>query len=153
MITPILRLKVSDFLGTDFEKDVLDKLHDINNLDYFPPFPIYLWYDRDTDKVDLNRLKDFMIEWESKGDFKSKTIIKFEFFDKPNDFIWYDIIPRETYDKHHLQYTRFSWIYSNPETGILKGLDEFVKTFEFTLQDRTPRKQKRNDDESRNHRK
>ena len=34
MIEPILRLKLSDFLGTDFEKDVLSKLHDINNLDY-----------------------------------------------------------------------------------------------------------------------
>ena len=41
MIEPILRLKLSDFLGTDFEKDVLSKLHDINNLDYYPPFPIY----------------------------------------------------------------------------------------------------------------
>ena len=94
MIVPVLRLKLSDFLGTDYETEVLDKLREINNLDFMPPFEIYLWYDRDNDKVELNRLKDFIVDWESRGDFKSKTIIVPEFFDRPVDFIWYDIIPR-----------------------------------------------------------
>ena len=90
MIVPVLRLKLSDFLGTDYETEVLDKLREINNLDFMPPFEIYLWYDRDNDKVELNRLKDFIVDWESRGDFKSKTIIVPEFFDRPVDFIWYD---------------------------------------------------------------
>ena len=153
MIEPILRLKLSDFLGTDFEKDVLSKLHDINNLDYYPPFPIYLWYDRDNDKVDLSRLKDFIVDWESKGDFKSKTIIVPEFFDRPVDFIWFDILPNEVYNNNSIQYSRFRWNYSDPKTGILQGLDEFIKTYEFTIADNLPRKQKRNDDENSNHRK
>jgi len=148
-----LRLKLSDFLGTDFEKDVLSKLHDINNLDYYPPFPIYLWYDRDNDKVDLSRLKDFIVDWESKGDFKSKTIIVPEFFDRPVDFIWFDILPNEVYNNNSIQYSRFRWNYSDPKTGILQGLDEFIKTYEFTIADNLPRKQKRNDDENSNHRK
>ena len=123
MIVPVLRLKLSDFLGTDYEKEVLDKLREINNKDYMPPFEIYLWYDRDNDKVELSRLKDFIVDWESKGDFKSKTIIVPEFFDRPVDFIWYDIIPREVSDSNFIQYSRFQWRYSEPKTGILDGLD------------------------------
>tara|TARA_B100000519_G_scaffold159594_1_gene141354 strand:- start:137 stop:577 length:441 start_codon:yes stop_codon:yes gene_type:complete len=145
MIVPVLRLKLSDFLGTDYEKEVLDKLREINNKDYMPPFEIYLWYNRDTDKVDLNRLKDFIVDWESKGDFKSRTIIVPEFFDRPVDFIWYDIIPREVSDNNFIQYSRFQWRYSEPKTGILDGLDEYIKTFEFIIADKLPRKQKRND--------
>ena len=152
MIVPVLRLKLSDFLGTDYETEVLDKLREINNLDFMPPFEIYLWYDRDNDKVDLNRLKDFIVDWESRGDFKSKTIIVPEFFDRPVDFIWYDIIPREVSDNNFIQYSRFQWRYSEPKTGILDGLDEYIKTFKFTIADRLPRKQKRNDDENSNHR-
>ena len=152
MIVPVLRLKLSDFLGTDYETEVLDRLREINNLDFMPPFEIYLWYDRDNDKVELNRLKDFIVDWESKGDFKSKTIIVPEFFDRPVDFIWYDIIPREVSDNNFIQYSRFQWRYSEPKTGILDGLDEYIKTFKFTIADRQPRKQKRNDDENSNHR-
>ena len=152
MIVPVLRLKLSDFLGTDYETEVLDRLREINNLDFMPPFEIYLWYDRDNDKVELNRLKDFIVDWESKGDFKSKTIIVPEFFDRPVDFIWYDIIPREVSDNNFIQYSRFQWRYSEPKTGSLDGLDEYIKTFKFTIADRLPRKQKRNDDENSNHR-
>jgi len=152
MITPTLRLKLSDFLGTEYEKDVLTRLSEINSLDHFPAFPVYLWYDRDNDMVDLSRLKDFIIKWEEKGEFRSKTIIVPEFFDKPIDFIWYDVIPKEVTENNFIQYTRFSYRYINPETGILKGLDEFQKMFEFTIRETLPRRQKRNDDESRNHR-
>tara|TARA_R100000742_G_C4250244_1_gene68640 strand:+ start:75 stop:533 length:459 start_codon:yes stop_codon:yes gene_type:complete len=152
MITPTLRLKLSDFLGTEYEKDVLSRLREINNLDYYPPFPVYLWYDRDKDVVDLNRLKEFISEWESSGEFRSKTIIHFEFSDRFRDFIWYDIIPKEVAENNYIQYTRFSYRYTNPETGILLGLDEFQKMYEFTIADKMPRRQKRNDDESRNHR-
>ena len=56
MIVPVLRLKLSDFLGTNYETEVLDKLREINNLDFMPPFEIYLWYDRDNDKVDLSMI-------------------------------------------------------------------------------------------------
>tara|TARA_Y100001963_G_scaffold85604_1_gene118370 strand:- start:909 stop:1367 length:459 start_codon:yes stop_codon:yes gene_type:complete len=152
MISPTLRLKLSDFLGTEIEKQVLDKLREINNLDHFPAFTVYLWYDRDKDKVDLNRLKDFIIEWESTGEFRSKTIINFEFFDRPIDFIWYDIIPKEDTENRFIQYSRFSYRYVNPLTGILNGLKEYQKMYEFTISDRLPRKQKRNDDENSNHR-
>ena len=155
MIVPVLRLKLSDFLGTVYETEVLDRLREINNLDFMPPFEIYLWYDRDNDKVDLNRLKDFIVDWESKGDFRSKTFIIPEFFDRPRDFIWYDIIPREVSDNNFIQYSRFQWRYHDPSTGIVTGIENFKKTWEFVNRDpdKRPRRQKRNDDESSNHRK
>ena len=62
------------------------------------------------------------------------------------------IIPREVSDSNYIQYSRFQWRYSEPKTGILDGLDEYIKTFKFTIADRLPRKQKRNDDENSNHR-
>ena len=143
MIVPVLRLKLSDFLGTDYETEVLDRLREINNLDFMPPFEIYLWYDRDNDKVDLNRLKDFIVDWESKGDFRSKTFIIPEFFDRPRDFIWYDIMPR---GNRSCQYSRFSWMYSSGVDGVLKGLDNFKSTYDFVSKEKPPkRKQKRND--------
>ena len=82
MITPILRLKLSDFLSTEYEADVLSKLHEINNLDYFTAFPVYLWYDRDNDKVDLSRLKDFIVKWEETGEFRK--MYEFTVREKPN---------------------------------------------------------------------
>tara|TARA_R110002020_G_scaffold56129_1_gene155540 strand:+ start:1157 stop:1612 length:456 start_codon:yes stop_codon:yes gene_type:complete len=151
MIEPVLRLKLSDILGTKYEKDILDKLHHINNLGYFPAFPVYLWYDRDNDRVDLSRLKDFIVKWEETGEFRSKTIIVPEFFDRFRDFVWYDIIPRETFDSHHIQYSRFSYIYSNSD-DILNGLDEFIETYKFTIREKPIRKQKRNDYEDSNRR-
>ena len=149
MIVPVLRLKLSDFLGTDYEKEVLDKLQEINNLDFFTAFPVYLWYDRDNDRVDLSRLKDFIVEWESRGDFKSKTIIVPEFFDRFRDFIWYDIIPKNC---PSTQYSRFSYRYVDPKTGILDGLDDFIEMYKFTIREKPIRKQKRNDYEDSNHR-
>ena len=74
-----------------------------------------------------------------------------EFFDRQRDFIWYDIIPREVSDNNHIQYSRFSYIYSNPNC-ILDGLEEFRKMYEFTVREKPNRKQKRNDYEDSNHR-
>ena len=150
MIVPVLRLKLSDFLGTDYETEVLDRLREINNLDFMPPFEIYLWYDRDNDKVELNRLKDFIVDWESKGDFKSKTIIVPEFFDRPVDFIWYDIVSRENVNPK--QNVRFQHIYDN-DSQMLKAIDDFHKAAKFCTSEKPPRVQKRNDYESSNSRK
>ena len=91
------------------------------------------------------------MNWEKTGEFRSKTIIVPEFFDRPLDFIWYDIIPREVHNSHHIQYSRFSYIYSNP-SSILDGLEEFRKMYEFTVREKPIRKQKRNDYEDSSHR-
>ena len=54
-----------------------------------------------------------------------------------------------------VQYYRFAYDYSNPETGILEGLEDFVEKYRFVTRDNSSvvkRKQKRNDYEDSNHR-
>tara|TARA_B100001094_G_scaffold8500_2_gene7652 strand:- start:20628 stop:21092 length:465 start_codon:yes stop_codon:yes gene_type:complete len=150
LINPTIRIKLSDFLGTEYEKDVLLKLKDIEEHNAIGPFTLYFWYDRHKTKMDMTRLKEFILYRES-GDTRQKTIIRPEFFDMFRDFIWYDIIPRD--ESNGLQYSRFRYVYSNPATGILEGLQNFQDTILFVNRDTTPkRKQKRNDYEDSNNR-
>ena len=166
MITPSLRLKVTDFLATDFENDVFQELMRIKQLPYLKGvnFPLYLWYDRETEVVDLNTLQQFIVYWKSSGEYGTKLSIHPEPFDDQNHFIWYDIRPRgvdetlkEKLNIPYMQYYRFAYTYSNSKTGILEGLKDFQEKYKFVNRDEInpelKRKQKRNDDENSNHRK
>ena len=54
MITPSLRIKVTDFLATDYEQKVFQELMKIKQLPEFQGvhFPLYFWYDRAYEAVD-----------------------------------------------------------------------------------------------------
>ena len=156
MITPSLRIKVTDFLGTDFEQDVfqeLMRLKELPNLNGVN-FPLYFWYDRENERVDLKTIEPFIKYWKSSGEYLTKLILYPQFFDTQNDFIWYDIRPQET-EKYltdsplsYIQYCRFSYQYTDPSTGIIEGLKDFHEKFLFVSRDNTTttkRKQKRND--------
>ena len=67
MITPSLRIKVTDFLATDFEQEVFQELMKIKQSPEMQGvhFPLYFWYDREYEVVDLNVLKDFIMYWKS----------------------------------------------------------------------------------------
>jgi hypothetical protein len=155
MITPTLRLKLSDFIDKPWEQNVLDELSNVGNEVFQNQFTIYFWYDRNTESIDLSRLSQFLKQRETETNKPQKTIIRPEFFDKQVFFIWYDVIPRNIHENNYIQYSRFSWLYSDPSTGIVEGIKNFRDTWEFVSRDpeRKPRKQKRNDDESSNHRK
>jgi len=165
MIEPGLRIKVTDFLVTDYEQDVFQELMRIKQLPDMSGvgFPLYFWYDRESEAVDLNTLEPFIRYWKSSGEYATKLIIYPELFDTQNDFIWYDIRPRNCIDYlpnpvlSYLQCYRFAYIYDDPKTGILEGLKDFYKKYSFVnsndLSETTRRKQKRNDDEDSNHRK
>ena len=164
MTEPSLRLKVTDFLATDFEQEVFQELMKLKQIDYLNgvSFPLYFWYDREYEAVDLNILKDFIIYWKSTGEYGTKISIHPEPFDSGNHFIWYDIRPKDLNDNlkeklkiPFMQYYRFAYIYSDPKTGILEGLKDFKEKYLFVTRDdqnTTKRKQKRNDDENSNHR-
>ena len=49
MITPSLRIKVTDFLATDFEQEVFQELMKIKQSPEMQGvhFPLYFWYDRE----------------------------------------------------------------------------------------------------------
>jgi len=163
MKEPSLRIKVTDFLATDYEQDVFKELMRIKQLPEFEGigFPLYFWYDRKTEVVDLNTLQQFITYWKSSGEYATKLVIYPELFDTQNDFIWYDIRPYNAVDYidnlnlSYMQYYRFSYNYTDPKTGVLEGLQDFQEKFTFVNRDNssdTKRKQKRNDDENSNHR-
>ena len=164
MTEPSLRIKVTDFLATDFEQEVFQELMKIKQIDYLSgvPFPLYFWYDRENEAVDLNTLEPFIKYWKSTGEHATKLIIYPELFDTQNEFIWYDIRPRNCVEYlskptlSYLQYYRFAYVYDNPKTGILEGLKDFYEKYSFVnnniSSDTKKRKQKRNDDEDSNHR-
>jgi len=152
MTEPSLRIKVTDFLATDFEQEVFQELMKIKQLDYLSgvPFPLYFWYDRETEIVDLSTIEPFIKYWKASGEFKTKLILIPELTDDQNHFIFFDIKPRgvRPANKDYAEHYRFAWEYDNPK-DILIGLQKFKETYEFVNKDEINpepiRKQKRND--------
>ena len=83
MTEPSLRIKVTDFLATDFEQEVFQELMKLKQIDYLNgvSFPLYFWYDRQTEMVDLKVLESFIKYWKSSGEFKTKLILIPEYTD------------------------------------------------------------------------
>jgi hypothetical protein len=79
------------------------------------------------------------MKWEKKLSFK--TVVTQGSTIKPNEFIWFDIIPTG------LPYSnnkRFQFTYSNTNS-ILNGLQQFYEVAKFTTSEKPIKKQKRND--------
>ncbi len=132
----------------------LDLLEDINNtLKPMHVKSIYFWYEKkELDSRDVVMFSDM---WDGLPHSNYKSIVRPTFFDLQRDFIWYDIIPRKIYDTKSIQYSRFSWIYGGGPDGVLAGLDEFRRTYEFVTADKekpVKKKQKRNDGEDSDYR-
>ena len=128
-----LRLKMSDWVKTEIEEYLINRLAELHKIHQFK---LHLWYD-DGD-LSPTELKKFITKYEKQLFFR--TIITPTSDIKRNDFIWYDIIPSELkpFDR-----TRFTYA-----GDIFGGLLQFQKTLEFCMKPRseTPiRKQKRND--------
>ena len=148
LIHPTLRVYLTDFVGTDKEDEVIEKItkygNEVNNM------VLFFWFDQEKDKVDMAR---FVKKWDRIPHNNFKTIIRPQYFDLFRDFIWYDIIPKPLAIASHAKYTRFAYRYTNGVDGILEGLDNFKEVYDFTVSDKPPkRKQKRNDYEDSNRR-
>ena len=131
-----LRLKLFDFINTDIENQVMEKINqahaELNTI-----ILLYLWYEEGEIKsVDL---KDFLVKWEDKLQFK--TIIKQSHAIRSNEFIFWDIIPVGAPSN---EWCRFTYNYVNKE-NILEGLKKFSEYTKFITIDKPVKKQKRND--------
>ncbi len=149
MINSTLRVYMPDFIYTEQEDDVISKLTEVGNI--ANNLKVYLWYE-ESNKINP---KDFIQKWDRLPHNNFRTIIRPTFFDLQRDFIWYDIIPRKIYDTKSIQYSRFSWIYGGGPDGVLAGLDELRRTYEFVTADKekpVKKKQKRNDGEDSDYR-
>ena len=81
-----LRLKLSDFINTDIEQEVMNKINEAHN-ELQIVVLLYLWFEEG--EIVNKDLKAFLIKWEDKLSFK--TVIKqgheikfsdFEYFKK-----------------------------------------------------------------------
>ena len=141
MINPTLRVYLTDFIDTDKEDEVIEKIteygNEVNNM------KLYFWFDQTRDKVDV---AGFVKKWDRIPHHNFKTIVRPLYFDLFRDFIWYDVIPKQIAIANTTQYTRFAYRYTNGADGVLEGLDSFKSTWDFTISEKPPKRiQKRND--------
>jgi|TARA_R110002050_G_scaffold1583_7_gene10759 hypothetical protein len=131
-----LRLKLSDFINTEIESKVMEKIDDIHNELHIAVL-LNLWFD--DGEITNKDLKEFLMRWEDKLSFK--TIVKQGSNIGTNDFIWFDITPPGL---PYYSNKRFQFTYSNKKQ-ILHGLTDFYNVAKFTTSEKPIKKQKRND--------
>ena len=132
-----LRLKLSDFINTDIEEEVMNKVNHAHT-ELNVTVILYLWFEEGD--VSNKELKDFLMRWENKLSFK--TIVKQGHQLHINEYIFFDIIP-DTVLKSNIS-KRFSYGYMTSDK-ILDGLRQFYNVTKFTTTDKPYKKQKRND--------
>ena len=131
-----LRLKLSDFINTDIEQEVMEKINTVHNKLHTTVL-LYLWFEEG--EINNKDLKEFLMKWEDKLSFK--TVIKQGHEIKFRDFIWFDIVPVST---PSTTYKRFEYKYTKYDK-ILDGLKEFYNVTKFTTSEKPVKRQKRND--------
>ena len=128
-----LRLKLSDFIDTDLEKIIMERIKDIEN-DLQIRIILYFWLGNEN--IDL---KSFYERW--KDDLSIKTIIKNDSSLKANEFIYFDIAP---HDVDYNSNVRFQAKYKFIEE-IPMLLNSFYDVTKFTTAEKNKKPQKRND--------
>jgi len=130
-----LRLKLTDFINTDIENYVMEKVNTIHK-ELHIAILLYLWFEED--EISTKDLKEFLMKWEDKLSFK--TVVRQGSEIKHDSFIFFDITPKLIQSSNK----RFTYTYNN-SAGLLKGLEEFYTVTKFILADKPVKQQKRND--------
>ena len=131
-----LRMDLSSFIDTDYEKNIVDKLSEIHGdgIKYYTT----LWYREGSIKSGL--IQKFLVKYEKDLHIKTKIVVDNKF--DVNDFVWFDITKLE--DVNHKQQIRFQYIFNGKEQ-LFDGLNQFHQNARFCLSDKQIKKQKRND--------
>ena len=132
-----LRLKLSDFINTDIEENVMNRINQIHS-ELHIIVSLYLWFEED--EITSKDLKNFLMRWEDKLSFK--TVVKQGHKLQVNDYIFFDIIPTNVSDSDISK--RFTYKYKDVNK-ILNGLKEFYNVTKFTTSEKPIKRQKRND--------
>ena len=139
-----IRLKLSDFINTEYESIIMNKLSEIHSK-LNATFYLRLWFN---DDIKAGELKVFLKKYEEGLEYK--TIISTTDKLTPNEFVWFEIINKSCFS----QAKNWSYGYCYPDgnlEGILLGLDKFYDVASFTVKPKPQkqhsheRKQKRND--------
>ena len=132
-----LRLKLSDFINSDIEENVMNRINQIHS-ELHIIVSLYLWFEED--EITSKDLKNFLMRWEDKLSFK--TVVKQGHKLQVNDYIFFDIIPTNVSDSDISK--RFTYKYTDVNK-ILNGLKEFYNVTKFTTSEKPIKRQKRND--------
>ena len=128
-----LRLKLSDFIDTDLENIIMERIKAIEN-DLNIKIILYFWLG--DEKINL---KGFYERW--KENLSIKTIIKNDSSLKANEFIYFDIAPHDIgYNSNVRFQAKYKFI---EEIPII--LLSFYDVTKFTTADKNKKPQKRND--------
>ena len=128
-----LRLKLSDFIDTDLESMIMERIKAIEN-DLNIKIILYFWIGDE----DVN-LKEFYERW--KDNLSIKTIIKNNSSLKANEFIYFDIAPHDIdYNSNVRFQTKYKFIEEIPML-----LNSFYDVTKFTTAEKNKKPQKRND--------
>ena len=131
-----LRLKLSDFINSDIEEEVMKKINTVHSKLHTTVL-LYLWFEEG--EINSKDLKEFLMKWEDKLSFK--TVVKRGHDISFSDFIWFDIVPANISTSSRNRF-RYQYIDCNK---VLDGLQEFYNVAKFTTSDKPAKKQKRND--------
>jgi len=129
-----VRLKLSDFIDTEYEDDVMESISKVYS-ELQSLILLHLWYD----EGDNIKLKNFLMKWEDKLHFK--TIVKEGNNVTSYEFIFFDILPTE---EEQANWSRFTYQYKNKKS-IVNGLKELYDCVKFITSDKPTKRQKRND--------
>jgi len=130
-----LRMKLSEFINTDYEPIIMEYIDECHTR---KPFFLNFWCKEGEIDVDtINRFAD-----EHKSKLHIRTVIKSTATLEPNDFIWYDIIRPED-DLQMGDCRRFVHNYKSVEE-LIGCLKSFSDCAVFCAGEK-PKKQKRND--------
>ena len=131
-----LRIKLSDFINTDIEEKVMEKINNVYN-ELHTTILLYLWFE--DGEISSKDLKKFLMKWEDKLSFK--TVVKRGSEIKFSDFVWFDIVPVNILPSTRNR-LRYQYVGCNK---LLDGLQQFYNVAKFTTSDKPVKKQKRND--------
>ena len=131
-----VRMKLSDFIDTDREKDIMEMINKTHK-DLKTTIFLYLWYEND--EINPLDLKKFLMRWENTLHFRTKISQNSEL--QPSEFIFYDILPKG--HKGNEKY-RFKYEYGN-KLNIIEGLKQLYDCVKFITSDKPNKRQKRND--------
>ena len=129
-----VRIKLSDFIDTEYEDDVMNSISKVHS-DLQSLILLHLWYNEGDDV----KLKDFLMRWEDKLHFK--TVVKQGTDMTSDEFVFFDILPIE--EKHEV-WSRFTYQYGD-KANIVNGLKELYDCVKFITSDKPNKRQKRND--------
>ena len=129
-----VRIKLSDFIDTEYEDDVMNSISKVHS-DLQSLILLHLWYNEGDDV----KLKNFLMRWEDKLHFK--TVVKEGMAMTSDEFIFFDILPTE---EKHATWSRFTYQYGDKK-NIVEGLKELYNCVKFIISDKPNKRQKRND--------